>query len=236
MSFDIDTRTVTLVDKVESSILDYIKKNELRPGNSLPNELELTMELGISRNVLREALSRLRMLGIIQTRTKRGIIIQEPSLLTGFERAVEPYLLSENTIVEMMGMRIIIENGLVDFLFENLTDEHIHQLEVIVCSQESNLYPLTVEQETAFHKKIYEITGNNFMVQFQQIIQPVLEVTNKDYQSSFAPVNEQLLKEGRMVTHKELFNCIKDRNIEEYRKAIKLHLLPYIEFVKSRSK
>lgn len=235
MNFDIDTRTVTLVDKVESSILDYIKKNELRPGNSLPNEIELAIELGISRNVLREALSRLRMLGIIQSRTKRGIIIQEPSLLTGFERAVEPYLLSENTIVEMMGMRIIIENGLVDFLFENLTDQHILELESIVYSQESKLYPLTVEQETVFHKKIYEITGNNFMVQFQQIIQPVLEVANKDYQSSFAPVNERLLKEGRMVTHKELFLFIKNRDLEGYRNAIKLHLLPYIEFVKSRS-
>lgn len=235
MSFNIDTRTVTLVDKVESSILDYIKKNELRPGNSLPNEIELTMELGISRNVLREALSRLRMLGIIESRTKRGIIIQEPSLLTGFERAVEPYLLSKNTIVEMMGMRLIIENGLIDFLFENITDEHIHELETIVLSQDSNLYPLTVEQETEFHKKIYEITGNNFMIQFQRIIQPVLEIANRDYQSSFAPVNERLLKEGRMVTHKDLLGCIKDRNVEGYRRAIKLHLMPYMEFVKNRS-
>jgi GntR family transcriptional regulator, transcriptional repressor for pyruvate dehydrogenase complex len=235
MSFNIDTRTVTLVDKVESSILDYIKKNELRPGNSLPNEIELTMELGISRNVLREALSRLRMLGIIESRTKRGIIIQEPSLLTGFEKAVEPYLLSENTIIEMMGMRIIIELGLIDFLFENLTAENVNELEIIVLSQESSLYPLTVEQEIEFHKKIYEITGNNFMIQFQRIIQPVLEIANRDYQSSFAPVNERLLKEGRMVTHKDLLTCIKDKNMEGYRSAIKLHLRPYLEFVNSKS-
>ncbi len=81
MSFKIDNRTITLVDKVEVSILDYIKEKKLIPGNSLPNEMDLSRELGISRNVLREALSRLRMLGIVQSRTRKGIVIQEPSLL-----------------------------------------------------------------------------------------------------------------------------------------------------------
>jgi len=57
MSFKIDNRTITLVDKVEMSILDYIKEKKLVPGDSLPNEMDLSTELGISRNVLREALS-----------------------------------------------------------------------------------------------------------------------------------------------------------------------------------
>lgn len=231
MSFKIDNRTITLVDKVEISILEYIKEKKLIPGNSLPNEMDLSKELGISRNVLREALSRLRMLGIVQSRTRKGIIIQEPSLLSGFEKVIEPYLLSEGAILDMMGMRIALEIGLTDFLFRNLEDSRVQELEDIVRSQEAMKYSLTVEQETEFHKKIYEISGNKFIVQFQKIIHPVFEFAKSNYESHFAPVNERLLREGKIVTHHDLFRFIRDRDMEGYRNAIRIHLQPYMEFI-----
>lgn len=235
MDLKIDGRTSTLVDKVEMSILEYIKVKKLIPGDTLPNEMVLSAELGISRNVLREALSRLRMLGIVDSRTRRGIIIQEPSLLLGFEKVIEPYLLSENAIIEMMGMRVILEIGITDFLFKNLTDEKVGELEKIVLSQEAMIYRLTVEQETEFHKKIYEITGNSFIVQFQKIIHPVFEFAKSNYESYFAPVNERLFRERKIVTHQNLFSYIKARDKEGYRNAIKLHLQPYMEFIQSKT-
>lgn len=227
----IDIQTNTLVDKVEISILEYIKTKKLIPGDTLPNEMVLASELGISRNVLREALSRLKMLGIVQSRTKTGIVIQEPSLLTSFEKVIEPYLLGEKAIVDMMGIRIVLEIGLTEFLFLNLTDEKIKKLEGIVRKQEAMKYQLTVEQETAFHTCIYEISGNNFIIQFQKIIHPVFQFAKTNYESYFAPVNDRLLKEGKIVTHQDLLNCIKSRDMESYRNAIKTHLLPYMEFI-----
>jgi GntR family transcriptional regulator, transcriptional repressor for pyruvate dehydrogenase complex len=235
MNFKLDNRSSTLVDKVEMSILDYIKVNKLIPGDTLPNELMLSSELGISRNILREALSRLKMLGIIQSRTKKGIIIQEPSLVSAFEKVIYPYLLSENTIVEMMGMRIILEIGITEFLFKNLDAVRLGELERIVLSQKDTKYQLTVEQETEFHKKIYEITENNFVLQFQKIIHPVFEFAVSNYESYFAPVNRRLVNDGEIVTHQNLFDFIKAGDIEGYRKAIKLHLQPYMEFIKSKS-
>ncbi|MGV8095421.1 MAG: FadR/GntR family transcriptional regulator [Mangrovibacterium sp.] len=231
MSFKIDNKTITLVDKVEISILDYIKEKKMTPGDSLPNEMDLSKELGISRNVLREALSRLRMLGIVQSRTRKGIVIQEPSLLSGFEKVIEPYLLSEEAIIDMMGMRIALEIGLTDFLFRNLDDRKVEELGNIVRSQEAMKYSLTVEQETAFHKKIYEISGNNFIIQFQKIIHPVFQFAKTNYESYFAPVNERLLREGKIVTHHDLFKFIRNRDMEGYRNAIKIHLQPYMEFI-----
>ena len=231
MDFKIDNRTSTLVDKVEMSILEYMKSNKLTPGDRLPNEMLLSSELGVSRNVLREALSRLRMLGIVHSHTKRGIIIQEPSMLSSFEKVIEPYLLGKKAIIDMMGMRIVLEIGLTDFLFLNLTDEKINELESIVRSQEAIKYHLSVEQETEFHKCIYEISGNNFIIQFQKIIHPVFQFAKTNYDSYFAPVNERLLKEGKIVTHQDLFNFIKNRDMESYRTAIKMHLQPYLEFM-----
>ena len=125
--------------------------------------------------------------------------------------------------------------ALTDFLFKNLTDEKVDELEKIVLSQEAMIYRLTVEQETEFHKKIYEITGNNFIVQFQKIIHPVFEFAKSNYESYFAPVNERLINEKQIVTHQDLFSFIKARDMEGYRNAIKLHLQPYMEFIHGKS-
>ena len=235
MDFEIDNRSNTLVDKVETSILQFIKVKKLIPGDTLPNEMILSSELGISRNVLREALSRLRMLGIVQSRTRRGIVIQEPSMLSSFEKVIEPYLLGEKAVIDMMGMRIVLEIGLTEFVFLNLTDEKINKLEAIISSQEASKYHLTVEQETEFHKSIYEISGNNFIIQFQKIIHPVFEFAKTNYESYFAPVNERLLKEDKIVTHQDLFRFIKNRDMESYRNGIKMHLQPYLEFMHRNS-
>lgn len=59
------------------------------------------------------------------------------------------------------------------------------------------------------YNHIYEISGNNFIVHFQQIIHPVFEFAKINYDSYFAPVNERLLREGKIVTHHDPEQIIK---------------------------
>ncbi len=166
----------TLADQVEEKIIQYIKSQNLHPGDALPNEMEFSRMLGTSRNVIREAMSRLRMLGLIQSRTKRGIVVSEPGLLTGFKKVLEPQLLSVDTIKQMMGMRISLEIGIAEFLFEHANDTHILELKKIVSRQQAiGINNLSVEDEVLFHTKIYEIAGNEFILQFNAIMHPVFE-------------------------------------------------------------
>lgn len=39
----------TLVDSVEESLISYFKEQGLRPGCSIPNEMELAASLGVGR-------------------------------------------------------------------------------------------------------------------------------------------------------------------------------------------
>lgn len=224
--------TSTLADKVEEQIIEYIKNNSLVPGDSLPNEMQFVEMFGISRNVVREALSRLRMLGLIQTRTKRGIIITEPPLLSGFQKILDPRLFSIKTIKEMMGMRIVLEIGVAEFLFANINDSDILALEQIVSRQQAlGINNLSVEDELMFHTKIYEIAGNNFITQFNKIMHPVFVFVRHNYESYFQPISEKLNKNGEIVTHPKLLKTIKTRNIVAYQEAMKGHLKPYWEFI-----
>ena len=224
--------TTTLADHAEEKIIAYIKENELVPGDSLPNEMQFSEMMGISRSVVREAMSRLRMLGLIQSRTKRGIVITEPPLLNGFKKVLVPNLLSTNTLKEIMGMRISLEIGLVEFLFANLQENDLAELDRIVTRQQViGINNLTVEDEMQFHSKIYEIAGNNFILQLDTIMHPIFVFAKQNYQNFFLPVDKQLMESGERVTHPDLLFFMKNRDKEGYREAMQKHLKPYWEFI-----
>ena len=58
----------TMADKVEESLGKYLREKGFKAGDLLPREVELAEALGVSRNVVREALSRFKMLGIIESK------------------------------------------------------------------------------------------------------------------------------------------------------------------------
>lgn len=223
-------KTSTLVDQVEERLINFIKESQLKPGDSLPNETQLSQDMGISRNVIREAMSRLRMLGLIQSRTKRGITIVEPPLFVGLEKVTNPHLFSENTIYGIIEMRIALEVGIADFIFKKITDEDIEDLRRITergSIYEGNNWPVELEKE--FHMRIYQIAANPFISQFQKIIHLVFEYAKENYESRIKPLNDRLIEEGKLVTHQDLYQYLKDRDREGYIAAIKGHLYLYLE-------
>lgn len=222
----------TLADQVEERIIKHIKENNLHPGDSLPNEMQFAEMLGTGRNVVREAMSRLRMLGLIQSRTKRGIIVTEPSLLNGFKKVLEPQLLSTNTIKQMMGMRIALEIGIAEFLFAHINNDDLFALETIVERQQIlGINNLSVQDEVQFHTKIYEIAGNDFITQFNAIMHPVFEFAKMHYETEFRPINEKLEKTNTIIQHADLLKFINNADKAGYQKAIRQHLEPYWVFI-----
>jgi DNA-binding FadR family transcriptional regulator len=222
----------TLTDQVEANIIEYIKDNKLVPGDPLPNEKEFVEMFGVGRNVVREAMSRLRMLGILESRTKRGIIVKEPPLLNGFKKVLDPQLLSVPTIKELMGMRIALEVGIAEFLFTNVTEKDIEELEQIISRQQAiGINNLSIEDEMQFHKKIYEVAGNDFILHFYELMQPVFVFAKHNYESYFEPINKKLQESDGVVTHTDLLQAIKDKDKNLYQERIRRHLRPYWEFL-----
>lgn len=234
-SLKINGRAITLVDHVEEKLLDYFRQNRLKPGDAIPKESQLADSLGVARGVLREALSRLRMLGMIESRTKRGMILTEPHILGGLQRVMDPGILGEETLFNLLEFRMALEIGICNSIFENISDKHIIELEEIVekgAVYANNLYMPVSEHE--FHSKLYELTGNRTIIQFQEIIYPVSVFVKDRFIDFFEPINKELTKAGKIITHKDLLKYLKNRDREGFRKAIEMHFEPYNRIIKSR--
>lgn len=72
------------------------------------------------------------MIGMIESRTRRGMVLTEPSLFGAIKRIVDPRVLSEESLYELLEFRVSLEIGMSYKLFQNLTSEHLKELEEIV--------------------------------------------------------------------------------------------------------
>ena len=214
----VHSQTITLVDQVEDKLLNYLKEKDIRTGDSIPNELELAAALGM-----------------IETRTRRGMILTEPTILGGMKRVVDPRILGEEALFDILGFRIALEIGICSDIFRNITPEDISELEEIVKMGivfENNEYaPVS---EFTFHAKLYEITGNKTISEFQDIIHPVMIFVKNKFKDLLEPINIEMKEQGQIVTHVDLLNFLKNRNELGYRKAIEQHFEVYKRFLNSR--
>ena len=224
----INTDTVTLVDQVEHSLLNYFKDNDLRCGDPIPNEHQLADEFGVGRSVVREALSGLKMMGMINSRPRKGMVLSEPPVLKGLRRVVVPRILSDKTIWNLLNFRIALEIGISNDIFRKINDEEIKELDEIVkigIASENNEYALI--SEFSFHVKLYNITRNAIISEFQEIIHPVLTYIRENYTKELREINIQLKQRNRLVTHTDLLECIKNRDEKGYRDKIEQHFEVY---------
>src|SRR5699024_10460082 len=107
----------TLTEQTEQKILKYISEQAYQLGDTLPKENEFSEILGVSRVVLREALSRLRILGFVETKRKRGTILTSPNLFYGVKTIVNSGKLDEDSLKDLYEVRIMLEIGMADFIF-----------------------------------------------------------------------------------------------------------------------
>ncbi len=214
----------TMADVVEIRLREYLKKKAFKPGDALPKELELAEALDVSRNVVREALSRLRMLGMIETKKKRGMVLAEPDILGGFERVMDPLILDQKTLKDLFELRLVLEMGLADVLYARMTDKDLKELGQIVDKEINKVQkPFKVKYEIAFHGKLYQMTGNETFMRFQNMLLPVFEYVV----SEEAKING-VAKVGK-VTHQDLLELLKTGGPEDFRQGMKEHLSPHFE-------
>lgn len=216
-SIDIEKVTqATMADIVEIRLREYFKKQALKPGDPLPTELELADALGVSRNVMREALSRLRMLGMIETKKRRGMILGQPDILGSFERVLDPMIIDEATLKDIFEIRLTLEVGLADLLYLRKTKEDIEELEKIALEQNDPNVPhvFRINHEVAFHGKLYRMTGNRTLQRFQSLLLPVF---------GYIVSLEKELIVGT-VSHLDLVNLLKNGSKEDFRQGMLDHM------------
>ena len=212
--------TSSLVDKVEASLVQLLQERKFTIGDVIPKEIELAQTLGVSRTVVREALTRLRIMGLIESKKKKGSVITSPDLFGMMSKSMNPHILDQETLKEIFEIRLVLEIGMADLIFHRIKKEDIEELKEIVSNEPpaTQYHLFNIEHEIAFHGKLYEITGNNTMKKFQKMLLPVF-----DYVHNSGLLRRQPLLKV-FVSHKGLVDILEDGTPEQFRNAMRFHL------------
>jgi len=218
---------LTQVDKIEITLQEYFAKERLQPGDPIPKEMELAEALGVSRTAIREALSRFKTLGIIESKKNRGMVITSPDIFNNMNRVLNVQLLDGDTMKEIFEMRLVLEIGIADVLFLRKTEENLRELEEIVTKEEQTKDKADrLKYDIEFHAMLYKISGNTTIQRFQKMLLPIF-----NYVDNVIHVKKQV-ENAKFVSHRVLLNTLRNGTPEEFRTKMKNHLLNYFEKLK----
>ncbi len=221
-----DNKSQRLADSTAQSILKMIEDGRFSIGDKLPNEIELSSELGVSRSTLREAVKILTTSSVLEIRRGKGTFVTSNTV-------VDSNGLSDiaSGLDDLFEMRLMFEPDCAYLAAQRATDEEIEiicrygeEVEKKILSGEDRTY-----EEQKFHESIANATHNAFVQQFMPIIFNAIKkgvvVLTKD-----KDISEDNLKDDRLI-----MDFIKKRNPDGAKTAMRLHIIHALEGLKGRN-
>ena len=191
------------------------------PGQKLPNENELSAQLGISRTTLREAIRILVSEGCLEVRRGSGTYIAEP--LSQTAQASLDMNDMKVTLRDLYEARLIFEPQAAALAARRADDEEIAEIlrlgeQVQKLIRQDPAGEARIASETAFHSAIIQASHNEFLANFMPIINETLEQT-------FAlNYNLDVIAEDAYKDHILIMNFLEKRDAEGLRSAVMIHL------------
>ncbi|MGW6932983.1 FadR/GntR family transcriptional regulator [Lentzea sp. NPDC054927] len=154
---------MSLTDKAIERIRDLIGSGELPPGSKLPPEQQLAAELGLSRNLMREAVKALVVARVLEIRRGDGTYVTSLApevLLSGISSAVE--LLRGDTQLELTEVRRLFEPVATGLAATRISDRELFEVEQHLNAMRAarDDVELLNEHDAAFHRAVVAATGN----------------------------------------------------------------------------
>ena len=168
--------TTTLAQRVVTGLKERILAGDLTPGVKLPSETELIEAYGVSRTVVREAVTRLRAEGLVETFQGRGsfvLAVPEPSSFQLEATAIR----SHQDVLAMLDFRLGVESEAASLAADRVAagnratesaDGISDALGALRAAENA------VEADFAFHRAVAAASGNRFYVGLLDSLGPMM--------------------------------------------------------------
>jgi len=226
--------------RVVDSVSDRIRAGALKPGDRVPSEPELVKEFGVSRTVVREAMSRMQASGLVETRQGVGTFVLAPP-------AAEPLLaigsrsVKLRQVLAMLELRISLESEAASLAAVRRSDEHLLTMRAALDAFDAHRRAgaSTIEDDFRFHAQIAAATGNEYFEEVlaslgsatiaRRVLGPALPATQPSAGGATPRFGEPLpsLEPGKEITqgeHEAIFEAIRRGDPAAARAAMFMHL------------
>jgi GntR family transcriptional repressor for pyruvate dehydrogenase complex len=218
-------RSRRVYTQIVEQIVDLIKGGEFPVGRQLPTERDLARRLGVGRASVREALSALQILGLVETKHGQGTFVcaKEESPVLQTEAS---WIYSEESPFDIIHARLTIEPSIAALAARRRSETAVKHMEELLERVQADLYGMYVfsEGDRDFHSAIAEATGNSVIA---AVMSGIRELMGQKMwrtlmtDTSFATPGR--LQQG-MGEHREIVEAIRLGNSELAAERMTRHL------------
>jgi len=207
--------TKKVYKKIIEQIIELIQHGDLKPGDKLPSENILTKEFDISRPSVREALSAMEVMGIIESKGGKGNFIKDNIDFFMSKHSLNE-LNEKESPFELLEVKKIIEPGCAGLCALHATKEDIiimkKSLEKI--HKSNGNIDLMIKYDREFHLNIAKATHNNLIFSFIQYLY------NKSKEKKWNKLKQKRWRipgspEKYHMHHKKILDAIRRKNYQE---------------------
>lgn len=158
-------RTQRLSQEVGAVLTDMIRSGALRTGDKLPTESEIMATQGVSRTVVREAISSLQAAGLVETRHGIGTFVLETPKTADF--SIDPATITTiRDLLALLEFRISLETETAGLAAARRSDDHLAEIRAALDAFRAQLQQEgdTASADFHFHSQIAQATGNRYFI------------------------------------------------------------------------
>lgn len=214
-----------LAQGVVAYISDSIRDGLINPGDKLPTESEIMRIQGVSRTVVREAISHMQAAGLVETRHGIGTFVLEPAIT--HHLGIDPStVITMRDVLAILELRISLETEAAGLAASRRSEAQLRQLRTALdqlqeCVRNGGE---TVTFDVQFHLAIAQASGNRYFHDILSHLGTDIIPRSRLNSAKLALDDPAIYMERVNREHEDIFNAISRQDPESARAAMRTHL------------
>lgn len=213
-----------IYEEVAEAILDMIKSGDLKPGDRLDSVQQLAENFQVGRSAVREALSALRAMGLVEMHQGEGTYVREfdSSMLSlPVNTAV---LMKKDDVRNLLEIRRILEIGAVEAAAARWKNEQLVEIRTALDQMiHANDEELGEEADFRFHMAIAKASQNDLLIRLMNNVSEMMVTTMRETRRLWLYSEKSTL--GRLTQeHEDIYEAIELRDGQKAQRLMLEHL------------
>ncbi|WP_449621454.1 FadR/GntR family transcriptional regulator [Robertmurraya sp. Marseille-Q9965] len=218
-------KTKKIYEEVAETLHEMIRTGQLKPGDRLDSVQQLAENFQVGRSAIREALSALKAIGLVEMKQGEGTFIK------GFEAKQITFplstaiLMNKKDIENLLEVRKIIETGISASAAKNRTEEDLEVMRLVLEEMKTvqGDGELGEKADFKFHLALSAAAHNPLLSSLMEHVSELMFETQRETRRLWL-FSKQTTSEKLYEQHVAIFKAIEAGDEEQARRAMLSHL------------